>query len=162
MGLKIKMMNDFSYQPSLWPPFKSRSKPIGSLTSLCLGPWCRYLGGNQKARSRRGAFLRAMVTPLAGDLVVIWGDWVYVCRHGWMDKQVGGQMGFGGEVVVVVAVRVSRRRRQVWHCRRSSLRRWPCSAGCYGRPGRWCWPCSHCPALHGRTPCFPHLPQSPL
>lgn len=56
----------------------------------------------------------------------------------------------------------SRRRRQVWRCRRSSPRRWPCSAGCCGRPGRWCWLCSHCPALHGRTLCFPHPPQSPL
>lgn len=93
-------------------------------------------------------------------VAVVGGDVVFVCRLGWVDKQMGGQAVFGRELVLMLWG--SRRRRQVWHCMRSSPRRWPCSAGCCGRPGRWCWPCSRCRALHGRTLCFPHPPQSPL
>lgn len=100
----------------------------------------------------------AMGTRLAGGVAVVRGDLVYACRHGWVDKADGRAGWFGREVVVLVAWG-SRRRRQVWHCMRSSPRRWPCFAGCCGHPGRWCWPCSHCLALHGRTLCFPHPPR---
>lgn len=33
---------------------------------------------------------------LAGAVAAVWGDWVYVRRHGQMDKRMGGQAGLAG------------------------------------------------------------------